>query len=100
LKKIGPALPLHLSLLDLELEAGRFDAALSRVDQIARGSDRKDLWCVRRGEILVRAGRPAEASGAFRAALAAIESLPAERRGTKFTRDLETKARAALETIR
>ena len=100
LKKIGPALPLHLAILDLELEAGRFDAALARVEWIARNSDRKDLWQVRRGEILVRAGRVRDAAAAFQSALASIEALPAARRGTKYTRDLETKARTALEALK
>jgi tetratricopeptide (TPR) repeat protein len=97
LRRIGPALPLQLALLDLELEAGRLDGALARLETIAAASDRKDLWLVRRGEILRRAGRDAQARKAFAAAVASIEALPASRRRTKFTQDLELKARAGLE---
>lgn len=97
MKRIGPALPIRLALVDLELEAGRHDSALSRLDAIAAQSERKDLWLVRRGEILRQAGRAEEAERAFRAALASIEALPAGRRRTKFTQDLERRARAALE---
>jgi len=100
LRRIGPAVPILLSLLDLELDAGRWDAALARLDAISAASERKDLWLVRRGEILRRAGRDGEADRAFRSAIAAIEALPAGRRRTKFTQDLERKARAALEATK
>jgi len=97
LRKIGPALPIQLALLDLELEAGRVDPALTRLAAITAASDRKDLWLVRRGEILRQASRRTEASRAFQEAIAAIEALPVSRRRTKFTRDLEQKARAGWE---
>jgi tetratricopeptide (TPR) repeat protein len=97
IRKIGPALPIQLALLDLELEAGRVDAALARLAAVTATSDRKDLWLVRRGEILRQASRRAEAHRAFGEAVAAIEGLPVSRRRTKFTRDLELKARAGWE---
>jgi tetratricopeptide (TPR) repeat protein len=99
LRRIGPAVPILLALLDLELEAGRVDAALGRVDAVAASSDRKDLWLVRRGEILARAGRTREAAEAYAAAVASIEALPAARRRTAFTRELERRARAGLEGL-
>ncbi|MBI3858163.1 MAG: tetratricopeptide repeat protein [Planctomycetes bacterium] len=100
LRKIGPVLPLQLALIDLELEVGKVDAALARLEDVARTSERQDLWLARRGDILVRAGRAPEAARAFRAALASIEALPSGRRKTKFTQDLESRVRAALETIK
>lgn len=100
LLKVGRVLPLQLAILDLELESARFDAALARVDEIARGAERKDLWLARRGEILRRAGRTTEAAEAFRSALASIDALPAARRKAAFTRDLETRVRAELEALR
>jgi tetratricopeptide (TPR) repeat protein len=96
-RRIGAALPLQLALLDLELEAGRIDAALKRLETVAAASERKDLWLVRRGEILRRAGRDEEARKAFQSALAAIHALPASRRKTRFTQDLELRARNGLE---
>lgn len=96
-RRIGPALPLQLALLDLELEAGRIDAALKRLEGIAASSERKDLWLVRRGEILRRAGRDDDARKSFQAAVAAIDALPPSRRKTKFTQDLELRARNGLE---
>jgi len=99
LRKIGPAFPLLLALLDLELEAGRIDAALGRVDAVAALSERKDLWMVRRGEILAGAGRNRGAEEAYTGALALIDALPAARRRTKFTQDLERRAKNGLEAI-
>jgi tetratricopeptide (TPR) repeat protein len=96
-RKIGPALPLMLALLDLELETGRMDAALKRLETIAAAAERKDLWLVRRGEILRQAGRDAEARKAFQAAVASIDALPVSRRKTRFTQDLELRARNGLE---
>ncbi len=97
LRRIGPAVPLLLALLDLELEAGRVDAALGRLDAVAASSDRQDLWMVRRGEILAKAGRIREAERAYAGALASIEGLPSARRRTKFTQDLERRAKSGLE---
>lgn len=97
LGRVGSALPLQLALLDLELELSKVDAALARLEEIARASDRKDLWLVRRGEILRQAGRKGEARSAYSAALACIEALPAARRKTRFTKDLELKVQAGLE---
>jgi tetratricopeptide (TPR) repeat protein len=96
-QRIGSALPLLLALLDLELEAGRVDAALKRIETMAAASGRKDLWLVRRGEILRQAGRETDARKAFESAIAAIGSLPISRRRTQFTQDLERRARTGLE---
>lgn len=97
LGRVGAALPLQLALLDLELEMSRVDAALARLEGIARASDRKDLWLARRGDILRQAGRKHEARSAYAAALTSIEALPAARRKTRFTQDLEAKVRSGLE---
>jgi len=49
---------------------------LKRLEVVAAGSDRKEKWLVRRGEILLQANRREDAKSAFSEALAAIESLP------------------------
>lgn len=97
IRKLGPVVTLVNPAIELELELGRVDAALSRLEGLAAKSERKDPWLARRAEILRGAGRTAEAREAFRAALSAIEALPPGRRGTQATRELETKVRAALE---
>ena len=55
---------------------------------------------VRRGEILAKAGRTRDAEQAYAGALASIDALPATRRRTKFTQDLERRAKAGLEASR
>ncbi|HXG67966.1 MAG TPA: tetratricopeptide repeat protein [Blastocatellia bacterium] len=97
IQTLGPLVTLELLAIELEVDGGRYDAALARVEQIAAQSPRKERWLARRAEILRQAGRTAEARQAFTAALAAIESLPAHRRKNKATAELEKRARAALQ---
>lgn len=97
LRRLGSVVTLELAALDLELEARNFDAALARLARLAEASPRKETWLARRGEILREAGRPGEAREAFAAALAAIETLPAVRRGAKSVVELEKRVRGALE---
>jgi predicted Zn-dependent protease len=97
-KKLGPIVTLQLFAIDLELSSKRYDAALSRLEQIAAQSPRKESWLARRGEILILAQRKDEARQAFKAALAAIETLPPYHRATKATLELERKVRTALSS--
>jgi len=97
-KKLGPIVTLQLFAIDLELSRKSYDAALSRLEQIAVQSPRKESWLARRGEILLLAKRDAEARQAFTAALAAIEALPQHHRATKATAELERRVRTALSS--
>ena len=95
-KKLGPLVTLQLFAIELELSRKSYDAALSRLEQIAVQSPRKESWLARRGEILLLAGRKNEAREAFKASLAAIEALPQHHRTTKATLELERRVRTAL----
>jgi predicted Zn-dependent protease len=95
--RLGPVVTLQLAAIDLELRRKNYDAALSRIDQIAAQSERKEAWLVRRGEILKLAGRDDEARAAFNAALVAIESLPPAHRQSRSVTALELRARSALK---
>ena len=94
--KLGPVVTLQLAAIDLELRRKNYDAALTRLDQIAAQSERKEAWLVRRGEILKLAGRDDEARAAFNAALLAIESLPPGHRQSRSVTALALRARSAL----
>ena len=94
--RLGPLVTLQLTAIDLEIRRHNHDAALTRLDQVASQSERKEAWLVRRGEILKLAGRQEEARAAFNAALVAIESLPPERRQNRTVTALQLRARAAL----
>lgn len=96
--RFGPIVTLELCAIELETRQGTFDSALVRLETLAPQFDRKEVLLERRGEILAAAGREAEAREAFEAALAAIESGPAERRGGRALRELEARVRARLGT--
>ena len=97
IKRLGPLVTLEVAAIDLELRRKNYDAALARLDLIAAQSARKEMWLVRRGEILKAAGRVVEARAAFDAALAAIESLSQERRQNRVVTALELRARSGLK---
>jgi hypothetical protein len=59
-------------------------------------SPRKETWLARKGEILQRADRKAEAAAAYRSALVAMETLPPFRRKVPAMQDLEKRLRDGL----
>jgi len=93
----GPLIALQLAAIDLEVQSRDYDAALRRIDEAEASSPRKESWLARRGEILLRAGRPMEARAAYQSALDAIAALPPERRSTRAMLELQAKLRRALE---
>jgi predicted Zn-dependent protease len=97
INKLGPVVTLQLAAIDLELRRKNYDGALTRLDQIAAQSERKESWLVKRGDILKLAGRDDEARAAFNAALLAIESLPPAHRQSRSITALELRARSALK---
>jgi tetratricopeptide (TPR) repeat protein len=99
IKKLGPLVTLQLYAIDVEIKQKRFDAALSRLEQVAAQSPRKETWLARRGEILHQAGRTAEAQEAFKSALAAIDKLPPARRHVPAMTELEKRLREALASL-
>ena len=96
IKRLGPLVTLQITAIELELRLHKYDAALARIDVVTSQSERKETWLVRRGEILKLAGRQEEARAAFNAALAAIDSLPPERRQSRAVATLQLRARSAL----
>lgn len=96
LRRCGNLVTLQQAAIALELELGRPEAALARIDRVLADLPRKESWLVRRGEILERAGRPAEARHTFAEALALIDQLPARHRETKAMRDLQERLRLKL----
>lgn len=99
LARLGRPVTLQLYAIELEVERGAYDAALTRLEQIAAQADRKETWLVRRGEILERAGRSEEARLAYSAALTAIAGLPPSRRGNRAMQRLRTQADTALQRL-
>lgn len=94
--RLGSLVTLQLAAIDIELSSGNYDAALRRLDAAAADAPRKETWLERRGDILRRAGRDAEARNAYQSALAAIATLPTERRFTRAMKELEKRLELAL----
>jgi len=80
-------------LVDLEAAAGRYDAALARLDGVIAVAPNPERLLAQRGDLLARAGRPWEAREAWTSALAGLQA-----RGAKdaASRELESQLRAAL----
>lgn len=97
INRLGPIVSLQLLAMDLELRRNNYDGALTRLDKIAAQSERKEMWLVRRGEILRSAGRIDEARASFNTALGAIGALSPDRRQSRAIRALELRARSGLK---
>jgi len=93
--RVGHVVSLELPAVDLEVELGRYDAALARLDRLAATAPPNPLWIARRGEVLDKAGRGAQARAEYAKALALIDARPAARRGKPFV-DLKRRLEMAL----
>jgi tetratricopeptide (TPR) repeat protein len=97
--KMGPLVTLQLYAVDVELKQKSYDAALARIDKVAARSPRKETWLARRGEILVQAGRTLEAAQAYKAALAAMQTLPPGRRNVPAMLELDRRLKEELKNL-
>lgn len=94
--RLGPVVSLQLPAIEYELQLGRVDAAVARVEAIAAKAPRRDLWLRKKGEILQQAGRRKEARASFQAALAELAALPSPARESAAVREAEQQLRALL----
>jgi tetratricopeptide (TPR) repeat protein len=99
IRRLGTLITLQLAAVDLELSANRYDSALTRIDQIASQMPRKETWFARKGDILIRAGRDAEAKKHYEQALQAIEALPIHRRNTRGMLELQQQIHDRLKSL-
>ena len=99
IRTLGPLVTLQLYAMDLELQRWQYDQALARLETIARWIP-AERRLFRRGEILMLAGRSAEARQAFTEALAHIDSLHSRNQSTASALELKARLSALLEQIR
>jgi tetratricopeptide (TPR) repeat protein len=97
MRSVGQVLALEQAALELELELGRTDAALARLDAMLGQSSRREALLAKKAAILDKAGRKAEARLAREEALTAIEHLPQAKRALGPTKKLRKELVAALE---
>lgn len=97
--RLGPVISLVDYAITLELQAENHAGALARIEVAMEHTPRRETWLVRRGDILVKAGRGPEAAAAYRAALAAIDELPDRYRTTVPVEKLARDARSSLARL-
>ena len=97
--RLGPLPPLIDYAITLEIAGQNYDAALARIDRARSQSRWQGALLVRRGDLLAITGRGADAVTAYKAALAAIESLPERNRARPEVQKLAQAARAALAKL-
>lgn len=81
IKILGENPALLTRALETETAAAQYDAAISRVDALAKTSPQPEVWMAKRAGLLSLAGRGAEARAAWSAILHHIDSLPNLQRG-------------------
>ena len=99
LARLGSIVSLHLAAIELEVDTRQYDAALHRVHKIAEQFKRKESWLVKRGEILLLAGRDEEARNALQQAQTAIEQLQPRTRQSKQVQALEQRIARKLKQL-
>lgn len=78
--RLGPIAALQLPAVELEVQLGRPDAAVARLDTLLARAGRNPAWLVRRAEILAGAGRSAAARATYEQANAVIAAHAGNRR--------------------
>ncbi len=97
--RLGPVISLVEYAIALELDRKEYARALERIAFAMEKAPRRETWLVRQGDVLMSAGRSAEAIASYRAALAAIEELPDRYRETVPMEKLARDARRSLERL-
>jgi tetratricopeptide (TPR) repeat protein len=99
LARLGPMPALLDYAIGLEVGRKNYDAALARIDRGMMHSRFQGNLLVRRGDVLAKSGRRADAMASYRAALAAIEELPERNRAVADVQKLASDARNAIERL-
>lgn len=96
IRKLGPLPPMQTFALDLEVQRQNYAGALQRLETLLARAMRKENWQARRGDILLAAGRPAEAKASYEAALETIKALPLRIQQGPAMTSLQAHVQAAL----
>ena len=83
--------------IDLEVKRKRYDAALTRLEKLAATMPRKENFLLKRGEILLKAGKKCEARKAFIESLNAIETLSDFRKNVRAIQTMKTYLQKLLK---
>ncbi len=91
--KIGNLISLQEKAIGYETQLKRWDAALTRLDEVMQNFERKETWFVRKAKILFEANRKEEAKISAQNAFEAINALPEHLRNTGAMQQLITEAK-------
>lgn len=80
IEKLGGIPSLAGRLIDLEVTAGHFDAAIQRVEGLIKNSPRPEPWMARRADLLDAAGRKPDSVEAWQALSLRLAALPDQAR--------------------
>jgi tetratricopeptide (TPR) repeat protein len=98
--KLGNIPALANKALEIETAAGRYDAALARVEELQKTAPRPEPWMARRASLIAQAGRHDDSRTAWQALLTHIAKLPNLERGSHSMQLLTEQAQAAIEALR
>ena len=99
LARLGKLPSLSLAAIELQVRRGEFDDALQRLDRLREAQPRQEAWLERRGDILMAAQRPDQATQAWQDSLAALEALPPRLRGTGAMLELRKRLTQRLQKV-
>jgi len=85
---LGKLITLQQEALNLELKTAQYEAAVWRIDTILEGLQRKEIWLVKKAEVLILAKRETEATTALNEARLAIGNLKPRAKNTDVIKKL------------
>jgi tetratricopeptide (TPR) repeat protein len=97
IERFGGLVVLQNYAIDLEVKRKRYDAALARLDRLAETMPRKESFLLKRGEILLKAGKKCEARKAFAESLNTIEALSDFRKNVHAIQTMKTHLQNLLK---
>ena len=97
---LGPIVSLADFAIDLEVEAGRYESALARLDSLPLLLRKQPAWVAKRAGILVQADRSEEAVPEYELALQAIDDLPPRRSQARALLALKEQIQDCLANLR
>jgi len=92
----GSLVALVQTALEIADAHGSTEKALEHVDQLLAGAARKERWLARKGALLEKMGRAAEARECYLQAQKALAAVPAARRNSAAMAELSQELAAAL----
>ncbi len=96
IQRLGAIPSLTMKLLETEIHADRYDAALSRLDTFQQSASRPEPWMAKRAELLEQAHRIEESRASWQALVTHLQDLPVNERDSTSMSLLATRARGAL----